>query len=248
MTATSDYLGNLECPDLRSYFPHLRERPMAHTFGRVEICDWADKPLNDPVFGNPPGFWNREEVSILHAAASQKRGLWLDIGSHTGFTTAHIADPFNRVVAVEPMLWNTEFFIRFRDNTGIYSDLILPWAGRSDQFFATVAGCPEPVFDGIVIDGDHNAPCPLLDAQNAHDRLRPHGVILLHDAIGGPVQEAATWLMDRGYRCRMYMTPHVVACCWRGDWKPPDHIPDPSIDWERVKRDYMAGFDFSRCE
>ena len=59
---------------------------------------------------------------------------------------------------------------------------------------------------------------------------------MLHDGVGKPVQEAVEWLMANGFKARAYFTPHLVFCCWRGDFAPPDHIPDPE-----VKRQLLDG-------
>ncbi len=59
---------------------------------------------------------------------------------------------------------------------------------------------------------------------------------MLHDGVGRPVQEAVQWLMANGFKARAYFSPHLVFCCWRGDFVPPDHEPDPE-----VKRQLLDG-------
>jgi hypothetical protein len=97
-----------------------------------------------------------------------------------------------------------------------------------------------------VIDGDHEPGAPMQDAQNAYKHLSDTGVILFHDFIGGPVREAVTWLMDQGFKARVYFTPHLVACCWRGEFTPPDHVPDARINWFNHMLQMKRDFDFGR--
>jgi SAM-dependent methyltransferase len=228
----------MTCPDLRPHFKHIVERPMAHSFGVPVISDWADKADDDPVFGvfKQCGFWTMAEAAILYEAARQLQGDWLDIGGHTGWTAAHIIAAGNpRVDLLDPMYGNEEFLDRTlqnlraafgRDGGGICL------SQTSDEFFAFMlegGALEDDLCVGIVIDGDHDRPHPLQDAQNAAEFLRPTGVIMLHDAVGGPVQDAVAWLLDNGFQAKVYLTPHVVACCWRGDFTPPDYQPDSLV-------------------
>lgn len=242
------YLSNLDAPNLTPYFRHLHSRVQGHSFGHEVPSDWADKADDDPVFGlyKRCGMLTHDEGAIVWNIAESIGGHWLDLGCHTGWSTAHILFGAAKVIAVDPMMWNEDFYQRFSDNMS-HTEGVMPWAGRSEQLFDLLSGCPTPLFDGVLIDGDHMAPHPLEDARGAHDRLQPGGVILLHDLMGGPVQEAAVWLMDRGYKCRAYCTPHMMACCWRGDWQPPEHVPDPAIDWQEIRTNHMKEFPWSRC-
>jgi len=47
--------------------------------------------------------------------------------------------------------------------------------------------------------------------------------------------------------CRTYDTPNGMAVCWRGDFSPPNHVPDPAIDWGSVRAGRAPEFDFARC-
>lgn len=241
-TPDPDYLGGLECPDLRSHFKHLHWRVMGHSFGRLVASDWADRPDNDEWrIWKQCGLWCREEAAILFHCARQPHmhSEWADIGAHTGWTSRHINEATNSpVYCVDPMLARRDFATRFFENTNY------PWVCpvTSDVFFEAPR-----TFAGIVIDGDHMAPHPLRDAQNAANHLRKDGVILLHDGFGEPVQEAVRWLQDTGFRTRIYLTPHIVACCWRGDFEPPVHVPEPAILEQNLPA-RMPIIDWTRCE
>lgn len=247
------YRSNLSAPDLQPHFRNVECRPMSHSMGHSILSDFLDRPKSDPVFGlyKNCGFWTHDEAAILYECASRVSGDWLDIGAHTGWTAMHAAAAGRFVVAVDNMFAVRDFLGRFDQNTAAARFNILPFHGTSNEFFAGFRLAREKgemrSFGGVVIDGDHERPCPLQDAMNAAEALSQDGVILFHDFIGCPVQEGVRWLMDQGFRCRPYWTPHMVACCWRGEFFPPDHMRDAKIDWNTVQA-WMPGFPFERCE
>lgn len=245
------YRSNLTCPDLAPHFKHLTARPMAHSFGHTVLSDWADKADDDPVFGlyKNCGLWTHDEAAILYSVAEGVSGSWVDVGCHTGWTTAHICEWAGRVEGIDPMLGVDGFVSRWQQNLSSCSDPKLGiWWGSyltSADWFEKCAP-HRAVFDGFCIDGDHEPGKPLEDAQNAARHLADTGVLIFHDFIGQPVREAVTWCMDNGFKARVYLTPHVIGLCWRGDFVPPDHVPDPHI----VAQDLparMPDFDFTRC-
>lgn len=248
------YRSNLTAPNLAHNFRHLHSRVQGHSFGHDVPSDWADKADDDPVFGlyKRCGMWTHDEAAILFRIAESighatDVPLWLDIGAHTGWTSAHLSAAGCNVIAVEPMLWLPEWYRRFADNVGVEMKrgFIMPWAGRSRQFFHTVDGAPL-AFDGIVIDGDHERVEVEEDVYWSYRRLKPNGVILMHDFIGA--WPASHWLIEQRYRCRVYMTAHAIGCFWRGDWTPQAHTPDPAINWQEIRDNHMRGFDWSKAE
>lgn len=242
---TTETIEGLEAPDLRQHFKHLHWRVMGHSRGAEVASDFSDYPVDHKVFAlyKNCGFWTRSEAAILYNVAKQVGGYFLDIGCHTGWTSAHIAAARCLVMAIDPMLCVGEFAARFAENTKEFlGPTFRCFAGRSDQFFDKAG--PARLYDGVVIDGDHDRPWPVTDAQNAAKHLKERGVILLHDFWGAPVQEGVTWLMDNGFNTRIYNTPHGVALCWRGDFTPPDHHHDPRVPWGPIRS--QANFDFSR--
>jgi hypothetical protein len=213
-----DYLSPLvdSTPDLRPHFKHIWGRHQPSSLGHVVYSDWADKNAEDDPTGfhRETGFWTRDEAAILYHCAKQVKGLWLDIGAYTGWTAAHAAAAGARVVALDTLFKYKSFRDRFRDNivTPFGVDLcgVRSWCWSINQ--VTTVGD----FHGIVIDGNHNWGAPLKDAQYAEAHTERRAVVLFHDFIGGPVQEGVNWLIDHGFKCRIYATPHMVACCWRG--------------------------------
>lgn len=246
------YRSNVTCPDLTPHFKHLTVRPMPHSFGHSVPSDWADKADDDPVFGlyKKCGLWTHDEAAILFSVARSLRedeahGVWLDIGAHTGWTTLHAMKAGLLTVAIDPMLRLQGFHDRFQQNIADgWVNLDSFYWLTSNEFFET----NQPFkYAGVCVDGDHSEGKPLEDAINAAKHLAETGVIIFHDGVGRPVREAVEYLQFIGFKTRAYFTPHLVFCCWRGDFAPPDHEPDPE-----VKRQMLDGrfrdFDFTRCE
>jgi len=223
---------------------------MGHSFGHDVLSDWADKSDLDPLFGlykTGCGFWTHDEAAILYTIAKKIGGRWADIGSHTGWTSAHIKPGALEVMMVDPLYAVEEFRNRAVANMRLASASWYLLATTAKTFFSGEHGR----FSGIVIDGDHEPGEPLQDAIGAAKHLTVNGVILFHDFVGLPVREAVRYLMvEESMSVKLYQTPHVVACCWRpGDaggvaFVPPVHTPDrviaelrlhqrwPEFDWE----------------
>lgn len=230
------YRSNLQAPDLQPYFKHVHCRPMPHSMGHSVLSDFADRSADDPVFGlyKNCGFWTHDEAAILYNVAHAFQGEWVDIGSHTGWTTLHLVAAGNVAVAVDPMHRVADFRARFEENVDSFCTenrkQVPGWTFDTSANWFHACRSRHWRYDGFVIDGDHNAPCPVDDARNAAVCLRKnHGVILFHDAIGKPVQDGVMHLVSKGFNCKVYSTPHVVALCWRGDFVPPEHQPDPRV-------------------
>ncbi len=153
----------------------------------------------------------------------------MDIGCHTGWTTRHIAEAIlnGAVLAIDPMLAVSEFDARFYENTGDTLP-VARYSITSNEFFQRCK--PDAECSGVCIDGDHDPGAPLQDAINAVKHLAERGVILFHDAIGHPVQEAVEYCVSQGFRCKAYASVHGVAVCWRGEFTPPEYTADPRTD------------------
>lgn len=257
ITPEGDYLSNLKAPDLRPYFKHLTWRVMPHSMGHLVASDWADKADYDPVFGlyKKCGLWTRDEAAILWKCAQRSWGGWVDIGCHTGWTTAHILSGkptkwTHAVTGIDPLLRVEEVADRCRENIAtLPGEGDIDWEAETSQdWFAGLNARNHPGLGirGFCIDGDHEPGKPLEDAQNAAKHLAETGVILFHDFTGQPVREAVTWLMDQGFKARVYWTPHIVCVCWRGDFTPPIHVPDQRIDWTPHLLEMAVDFDFRR--
>lgn len=255
------YKSNLSAPDLRPHFK-LRNPPLQ--------LAGHDAP-SDPDFLPDCSYWTDDEAAILYnVAASVPPGRWVDIGARLGWTAAHVAEAGHQVWLVDPEHLQEDFFERLRQNTRRWTS---QWMGgtadTSTRFFESLDSGEKwtsyfpSQFDGFIIDGCHDSPEPLNDARGALAHAKPDCIIMLHDFQGPAVRDGVRYLMDNGWHCRVYWTPNQVACCWRGhkaeplagnplrwkDWMPPDHTPDPAIDWRPHKAAMVDFSDYwSRCE
>lgn len=241
------YVSNLEAPDLSPFFK-LRNPPLLRAS--------HDAP-SDPDFLPDCSYFTHDESAILfHVAArinSRVAGHWLDIGARLGWTAAHVAETDCMVVAVDPEQRTAlDFRERFFANTR-------HWVDRIDGLWMTSTEAYEFFrqqknrrrFKGFTIDGNHDSPEPLRDVTGALEFATDDCVFVLHDFYGGPVRDAGRRLMDNGFHGRVYWTPNGLGVFWRGisGFYPPDHVPDPSIDWNAHR---LAMVDFhdhlKRCE
>jgi hypothetical protein len=176
-----------------------------------------------------------------------KRGV--DIGAHTGWTTMHIMAAGCSCIPVDPIYpaGNKAFGHRLLGNTHGFHNREGIFDETSNALFkqADAMGCLGA--DLFCIDGDHEPGKPLEDAINAAKHLAETGVIIFHDFTGMPVREAVQYLMAQGFHCRVYFTPHMIALCWRGDFTPPDHVPDPIVK-NAMLDGRLKDFDFTRCK
>lgn len=179
-----------------------------------------------------------DEAAILWNISRMNRGLWLEIGSHTGWSTVHIADS-NKVMALEPEFGHPIFnktneafmFIRrFLQNVhkAKVEKNVMPFALKSEDFLPRYHG---KKFRGVLVDGNHDDPFPKQDAEMILPHLEPSAVVVFHDYIGKPVQNALEWLLTRGFKKRVYRTPQLLGIAYRGNVSLPDHVPDPSFEW-----------------
>lgn len=233
------YRSNLTAPDLYPAFaPRVVCKPRHNSLGHDVLSD----PEREPECG----FLTHDEAAILYNAALAFPGWWVIVGGAAGWSSAHVLAAGGWVDVIDPIYLEPRFAKRANENLGdAASGRHFPevdfYGGGSAWYFEEMSeNCM-----GVLIDGDHSAPAPLNDAKNAAAHLQERAVIVLHDVLGGPVQEAVIWLLDNGFRARIYWTPHVMAVCWRGDFTPPYHVADPQI--EPKLRPQMAGFPFDRC-
>lgn len=235
------YKSNLEAPDLSAHFKLLD--PPITIMGH-------DIP-SDPDYDPGCGFFSNDEAAILYNVAKQAQGKWVDIGARFGWTTAHLIEAGCSVTQVDSAYQNISYWGRMDENMRHWAGkLYYSYGKTSSEVFAQLHEDERAA--GFCIDGNHDSPEPLNDAMNAAKFAADGCVILLHDFWGSPIRDAANWLLDQGWNCRVYWTPNGVACLWRGlpDFVPPDHVRDPALEpaWENIRRDCEKDFDFGRTK
>jgi len=226
------YRSNLRCPDLEPAFAHAVSEPYG--------C--GHDVMHDRDFQPGCGFMSHDEAAILYRIAKAVGGDWIEIGTHTGWSAAHVALGASSVAGIDPELRKPDFWSRADENltaAGVRERIQL-WPMTSAEYFA---GYVNGHVDGAVIDGDHTAPNPLQDAQRALKALKPRGAVVFHDCVGQPVWDGVQFLIDGGFRFHVYSTPQMLTVCWRGDVEMPFHVPDPAIDWTPARA--QMPFDWS---
>jgi len=232
------YRSNLEVPDLAPAFSHAVGSP--RSFGH--------DALSDRDFDPDCGYITHDEAALLYNIARLMSGAWLEVGSHTGWSTAHIAIAGCTVVGLDPQFRNPHFFLRTYENlkaVGAVNRVILT-ADTTEGYFAEPKN-RSMKFCGAFIDGNHDSPWPLNDAKTILPHLEDRAVVVFHDFIGRPIRDGVRFLIREGFRFHIYNTPQFLAVCWRGEFSPPIHYPDPSVDWAG-HRASMTDFDFREMQ
>jgi hypothetical protein len=248
------YRSNLEVPDLTPYF-RLDSRPRPWSFGH----DVPSHPEIEPECG----YFTHDEAAILYNVALQIGGTWVDIGSRFGWTSAHLMAAGCSVIGVDPCYALDACNEAMREGIDkIRAKMIgntpqfMPYPFDSSTFFLNESSVHKYVegrsYSGFVIDGDHSTPFPLLDAIGANKRAKPSCAVLFHDFRGKPIRDGVRYLMDCGWKCRVYWTPNGVAVCWRGFDQDRSRAAEgfmiPSHrQAENISSVSMDDFDFTRC-
>ncbi len=227
------YKSNLECPDLASDFK-LKDPPL-------QIMN-HDMP-SDPDYDPNCGFLTHDEAALLYHCAKAWPYRWADIGARFGWSTAHIAaaEPLG-IYSIDPILQFQAQSARFDDNAAFWwGELIEVCAVTSKKYFSE-----QRYIQAAMIDGDHDEPQPELDAKRAI--IAGASVLVWHDFQGKPIRDAVQSVMKQTWQARVYSTPNGMAVAWRNGcgFIPPEHTPDPAIDWKQVRAG-MKDFDFTLC-
>jgi len=182
------------------------------------------------------GFLNRDEAAIVYNNAIRFLHLpGLEIGSHVGWSSLHIALAGVRLDVVEPQLkHDPRVLLAVIDSlrrANVHSMVSLH-AGFSPEKVEDVANTYKRRWNFILIDGNHNPGYPLRDAQVCEKyAAEDNCMILFHDLVYPAVAEGLKYFKDKHWNIRIYQTQQIIGCAWRGNIPPVDHIPDPCVRW-----------------
>ncbi len=234
ITSKYDYVS----PDfnkifLDQSFPNMR-------IGDVEQCPWPHLRREIPHLWyvdqrNPTiGFVSRDEAHILYNTALKFKGQpALEIGCWMGWSAAHLASGGILLDVIDPIL-NTPQAYESVDQSlklaGIRSNVIL-YPGTSPEKVEEIAQSQNRRWPLIFIDGDHDHPGPLRDAQIVEKYATEDALILFHDLTSPDVAEGLHYFRDRGWNTMIYQTMQIMGVAWRGHVQPVEHIPDPTVQW-----------------
>lgn len=190
-------------PDLRYAFPHA-------------CPTLPGGVLADKDFDPNCGYIAQDEANTLYRMACEYPGLWLEIGTHTGWSAAHIALAGNNVITLDPALGDDpRMMARARENlerAGV-KDLVAIEPIKSDEWFGR-----HPVqssFAGVFIDGNHDSPHPANDAKNAIRSLQRRGCIVFHDGAGQPIKDGVELCRAAGFSVEVHHTQQSLTVCRR---------------------------------
>lgn len=240
------YHSNLTAPDLSGNFK-LLVKPRPWSLGH-------DIP-SDPDYEPENCFFSHDEAAILYHCAkaiyNTPNAGWVDIGCRFGWTTAHIAESYCGVYAIDQVLKLQVAQTRFEHNMRNYWHTILNISHESaTESLARMGELKHDKYAGFCIDGNHDSPEPLNDACGCLKISAPDCCMVFHDFRGRPIRDAVRLLMAEGFKSRVYWTPAMMAVCWRGSFSPPVHNRDPKVDWGKVREasEIDQDFDLRLCE
>lgn len=207
----------VQWPYLRKHVPHL----------------WRTDPRNT---GPTTGYASVEEAACLHAVASLfpgQRGL--EIGSHFGWTAAHLLAAGLQLDCVDPAFADPDQAVAVdaaltavagaHPGPGHYR----LWAGLSPAILPEVrqAGSGAP-WSFVFIDGNHDGTAPADDARAVLPHLAPDAVVMFHDLTSPHVEAGLAVFRAAGWRTLLYNTGQILGLAWRGAVTPPQHTADPN--------------------
>ncbi len=192
------------------------------------------------------GFVSRDEAHLLLAAARTMAGKdALEIGCWRGWSTAHLAHGGVRLQVVDPELAKPAVKDGIADSlrrAGV-ADRVELVPGRSPRTVEELAAGKAGGWSLIFVDGDHEGEAPRRDAEVAARFAAPDAMVLFHDLASPHVAAGLARLRDLGWKTRVYQTMQIMGVAWRGAVEPPDHIPDPRVEWELPA--HLEGFEVS---
>ncbi|MFS8907272.1 TylF/MycF/NovP-related O-methyltransferase [Synechococcus sp. OH2] len=231
-------------PSMTSVNPSSHPRP----YLRKEVPHLWYADLRQPIIG----FVSRDEAHILYNTALKLQGKpALEIGCWLGWSTAHLASGGVVLDVVDPALANPQIYESVDQSlrlAGVRSNVNL-YPGYSPEKVEEIGQENDRRWSLIYIDGNHDAPAPLLDAQVADRYAAEDALILFHDLASPDVAEGLNYLRDRGWNTMIYQTMQIMGVAWRGNVQPVEHIPDPAVDWtlpEHLKGYPVCNLELSR--
>ncbi len=224
-------------PDLLPLFPHARPGnpwavPWPYLRKHVPHIWRCDSRNTGPV----TGYASVEEAACLHALArpfAGKRGL--EIGTHFGWTAAHLLAAGLRLDCIDPAFADDGHASEVRKALDAVraahpgaGDYRL-WPGRSPGIVPEVRahGDGGP-WSFVFIDGDHDGDAPAADARAVMGHLADDAIVVLHDMTSPHVERGLAVFREAGFGTRLFDTAQILGIAWRGSAAPADHVPDPN--------------------
>ncbi len=170
------------------------------------------------------GVISTEEAAVLHAAATTRPGrVGIEIGSHFGWSTAHIAAAGIQLDAVDPAFGDPNRMRQVSENLDewITTGSVRLWPGFSPGILDAVAATRDVPYGFAFVDGLHSEEGPSHDVIGLEPHLADDALVLFHDLTFPDVASAVRLLKSRGWNIRLYNTMQVMAAAWRAGTPPP---------------------------
>ncbi|WP_368188432.1 TylF/MycF/NovP-related O-methyltransferase [Aestuariibius sp. HNIBRBA575] len=231
--ARHDYISpGLQDPEMLGKFTHLiRSNPMGVKWPYLR----RDVPhiwRNDSRASKPKiGVLSVDEGAVLYNAALPFLGMRsLEIGCHLAFSTAHLLAAGLDLDVIDPALGDGDHLAAVQDSL----DRAVPGhnarlhAGFSPGIVGLVqAAAAQDKWHFAFIDGLHDGTAPVDDAAAVAPFMADTAAVMFHDLACPDVAMGLRYYVDAGWNTRIYETMQVMGLAWRGDYTPPEHVPDP---------------------
>lgn len=181
------------------------------------------------------GFVSSDEAAILHTLAGiipDARAL--EIGSHRGWSTAHIATAVATLDVVEPAF---EDQARMEDvaeslkRCGVLEKCSLYPGFSPDKVVEIDRARQNALWNFAFIDGDHEKDAVRADAAVVAARMARDAIVVFHDLASPDVANGLAYMRSLGWKTRVFQTMQILGVAWRGNVVIPEHIPDPKVHW-----------------
>lgn len=221
-------------PDLLPIFPHATPvNPWAVKWpylrsGVPHIWRSDSRDTSPYTIGNA----SHEEATCLYNLASAfagKRGL--EIGTHFGWTGAHLLAAGLRLDCIDPALANADREAAIRaafDAVGSDQGYRL-WPGFSPSLLAEAHASQENPWSFAFVDGDHDGDAPAEDARALLPYLADDALVVFHDLTSPFVERGLEVMKDAGFNVTLYNTMQILGVAWRGNVQPPTHVADQNV-------------------
>jgi predicted O-methyltransferase YrrM len=233
--ARYDYVPpNMHAPDLSPLFPYARpENPWAVNWPylRKEVPHvWRSDSRNDTpwVTGNA----SSEEAACLYSLASLFRGQrGLEIGTHFGWTGAHLLAAGLRLDCIDPEFASPVREAAIREVFDAISgrEVYRLWAGYSPGLVSQARAAEEEPWSFVFIDGNHDGDAPRDDACEVLKYLADDAIVVFHDLTSPFVERGLAVYKNAGFSVKLFNTMQILGVAWRGSVHPPEHIQDPNV-------------------
>jgi len=243
--ARYDYIPpGMTPPDLLPLFPEALAQspwPVPWPYLRKAIPHlWrSDTRGAGPVTGNA----SVEEAACLYTLAKPFVGLrGIEIGTHFGWTAAHLLAAGLRLECVDPAFDDPSRIAAVAQALdGVPGARTYRlWAGTSPGILAEVrAADPEP-FSFAFIDGDHDGDAPAEDARAVIPFLAEDACVVFHDMTSPHVAAGLEVCAQAGFCTRLWNTQQILGVAWRGNVIPRKHVPDPNT--LEIFHEHLAAF------